>query len=174
MTMDDPWLWWAAQFVGLVALVIGVFGFAQTNDRRLKGFLTLQTLVLALHFALLGVWVAVGTSLLTALRNYISRFAQARILAPFFILAYATIGFSQFTAPWQLLAVLGATLSTLGLFYCTGIRLRLLVLGAITCWLIHNIFAGSIGPSIMEALQWAMNAKTIWVLWRKDAKTTPL
>jgi hypothetical protein len=52
-----------------------------------------------------------------------------------------------------------------GLFCFSGITLRCMILVCSSLWLIHNVIAVSIGPSIMEVSFIVMNSITIRKLW---------
>lgn len=65
MHLDTPWL---AQLLGLLACAIGATAFLQHQDQKLRRHLTLNGVLLALHFMMLGATVAAINCLLVGLR----------------------------------------------------------------------------------------------------------
>ncbi len=151
-----------AQIIGLIALVFGVICFSQRDDHKMKLWAVAQCLALVPHFLLLGAHVAVFSVLISATRNYLSTKLNMRKVAPLFLVFYIGFGYWKYHQWYDLLPTIGAICSTIGLFYLRQIPMRLTFLTSTTLWLIHNIAIGSIGPSIMELLQWFANARTIY------------
>ncbi|KTA79363.1 hypothetical protein VO70_20535 [Aeromonas salmonicida] len=69
MHLDAPWL---AQLLGLLACAIGATAFLQHQDQKLRRLLTLNGVLLALHFMMLGATVAAINCLLCAVRTWVS------------------------------------------------------------------------------------------------------
>ncbi len=72
-----------AQLVGYLALVLGVSGFLQRDDRRLKLLVTAECFAYVGHFALLGVAIIAAASASTIVRMALdARGAGAEGAAP--------------------------------------------------------------------------------------------
>ena len=151
-----------AQAIGFVAFIFGIICFSQKDDRRLKLWGVAQAAMLMPHFLLLGAHVAAQSVVISAIRNYLSTKARAKIFAPLFILFYAVLGYWRYQHWYDLLPMAGSILSTIGLFYFRQIQMRLMFLTSTSFWLVHNIMVGSIGPSLMELFICLTNAKTIY------------
>ncbi|MAE50961.1 MAG: permease [Micavibrio sp.] len=152
------------QALGFVALALGVRAFLSHDDRRLKLFLTAQSLVLCVHFFLLGAGGGAAASLITGIRNFSSLFAKVKHAAPLFIAFYVAFGVYSYQSWTDALPICGSIISTIGFFYLNKIPMRLCALCATSLWLVHNMAVGSIGPLLMELLIFTANVKTIYAL----------
>ncbi len=74
-----------------------------------------------------------------------------------------------FEEKYRYLPLIGSTIGTVGLFCYSGIKLRWMILVCSSLWLIHNLIAVSIGPSIMEVSFIVMNSIVIRKLYRERA-----
>lgn len=156
-----------AQLAGYVAFLLGVSSFLQTNDRRLKGFMTVQCLAYVAHFALLGNPTAVVGSAISTVRTFLSlKTRSARVAA---IAIAASIGFGLVLArqPADWLPLLASCLGTIALFLLDGIPMRLLMLCGTALWIANNLIAGSIGGTALEVVIALVNASTIVRLSRQ-------
>ena len=70
-----------AQLLGYLALVLGVSGFLQRDDRRLKLLVAAECLVYVAHFALLGRPSASSSALVSAVRTGLSAWFRSAWLA---------------------------------------------------------------------------------------------
>lgn len=67
---------------------------------------------------------------------------------------------------------LGAScLGTLALFLLQGIPMHLLMLCGTGLWIANNLIVGSIGGTALEVVVAAVNATTIFRIWRYDKHT---
>lgn len=152
-----------AQGLGYLAFALAVFAFLQRCDARLKRWMLLQSLVYALHFALLGAWAAVASLLLAALRLGLSLRTRSRSVM--LILMALTIGLSLvLVRSWiDALPLAASLLATYALFRCEGAAMRWVLLGSTLLWLVHNGFVGSIGGLALEV---AIAIASLITLWR--------
>lgn len=155
-----------AQLLGLLACAIGVTAFLQRQDRKLRLHLTLNGALMALHFMLLGATAAAINCLLCAVRTWVSGYYRGLgVMLLFLGLAWLLV-MPQIGHPIQLLTLIGTTLSTYALFRLEGLALRLCMLGSTLCWLTHNLWAGSLGGSLLEGAFLLVNGRTIFSLQR--------
>lgn len=159
-----------AQCIGYVSFVLGVSAFLQKSDRRLKGLNSCQSLVYAVHFALLGNSSAAASALLSGIRSFLSLKTRSPYLAAVFISINVALGFvfAKNTAGW--LPVIGACLATLAMFFMRGVRMRLVLLVSTSLWLTNNILSGSIGGTLLESTIATINTITIIRLLRERAR----
>lgn len=169
MSLDSPWL---AQLLGLLACAIGATAFLQRQDTKLRLHLTLNGALLALHFMMLGATVAAINCLLCAIRTWVSGYHRTLGIMLLFILLAWGLVLPQLAHPIQLLTLIGTTLSTYGLFRLEGVSLRWCMLASSLCWVIHNIWAGSMGGILLEGIFLVINGYTIFSLYRSPR--TPL
>ena len=170
MNLDAPWL---AQFLGLLACAIGATAFLQHQDQKLRRHLTLNGVLLALHFMMLGATVAAINCLLCAVRTWVSGYHRTlSVMWSFIVLAWVLV-LPQLEHPMQLLTLTGTTLSTYALFRLDGLPLRGCMLVSSLCWVVHNLWAGSIGGSLLEGMFFVINGYTMVSLYRHQG-VTPL
>lgn len=189
------YLWIAAQAIGFVALFCGISAFTQKSDQAFKMRMTFFCFVEALHFLLLGAYSASFGCVVNGCRSFAAVHTRS-VYAMLFFLAvlwslglFSLVGFdwfvlkmswdfggaagvfkAVFAEPFRILPILGSTVGTVGLFLLSGVRLRLAVLACSALWLIHNVIAVSIGPSLMEMIFIVLNCVTISKLLRAQNK----
>ena len=159
-----------AQCLGYLAFILGVVGFLQKSDCRLKVLIAVESLVYALHFWLLGVPPASANSLIGAVRMALSVKLRAAWLSVLFVAMHLCAGvyFAKTPAGW--LTVIGSCVSTVAVFQMRGVALRLMMLFGTGCWLANNFLSGSIGGTALEAVIAIANATTILRLFRGQRK----
>lgn len=160
-------IWYLAQSVGFAAFCLGIIAMLQSNDRRLKLFLAVQSATLGLHYHLLGAQSGVAIVLVNCLRNIISAYTSAKSLSWLFIAAFVASGIWGYRAPTDILPTAASVISTYMFFNSGGIPLRLTLMFCSSLFLTYNIVHGSIGPSIMEFLMICANGHTAWRLHRQ-------
>ncbi|WP_310596550.1 YgjV family protein [Aeromonas aquatica] len=163
MLLDAPWL---AQLLGLLACAIGVTAFLQRQDGKLRLHLTLNGVLMALHFMLLGATAAAINCLLCAVRTWVSGYYRGLGVMLFFLGIAWLLVMPQVEHPIQVLTLIGTTLSTYALFRLEGLALRLCMLSSTLCWLTHNLWAGSMGGILLEGSFLIVNGRTILTLHR--------
>ncbi len=152
------------QGVGLFAMLVGVTAFSQKDDKRLRQLLTVFTLLIACHFALMGWWAAALSALIGTARNYASIHVRNTKVMLFFMALLLLIAAPRVEHWTGILALMGAAWATWGVFKESGVRLRVFMLLGTISWLSHNILVGSIGGSIIETIFLLVNGLTIWRL----------
>ncbi|MFQ2909641.1 YgjV family protein [Aeromonas allosaccharophila] len=166
MHLDAPWL---AQLLGLLACAIGAIAFLQHQDQKLRRHLTLNGVLLALYFMMLGSTVAAINCLLCAVRTWVSGYHRTLSVMWSFIVLVWVLVLPQLEHPMQLLTLTGTTLSTYALFRLDGLPLRGCMLVSSLCWGVHNLWAGSIGGSLLEGMFFVINGYTMVSLYRHQA-----
>lgn len=160
-----------AQAVGFIALIVSVFGFSIKNEIRMKRMITLSCAILGLHYALMGAVVGSAVILITGTRNLLSSFKKIPSYWAFiFMLFYLAVGFYRYESWIDALPVFSSSVSTFGLFYLSGIKMRLTLLISAACFVVYDFNVGSIGPCIMEFLILASTVKVIYALYQEQKK----
>lgn len=159
-------VFWPAQLLGLLAFAVGALAFLQRNDTKLRLHLTLNGVLLTLHFLLLGMMAAAISCLLCAVRTWVSGYYRSMGVMLFFIVMACALVIPQLKHSIEWLTVIGTILSTYALFRLEGLPLRLCMLASTIVWLIHNIWAGSTGGILLEGMFLVINSYTILSLYR--------
>lgn len=160
-----------AQMIGHLGLILGLIGVSQKNDKRFRLIMGSQALTLAIHFFMLGATSAGYVGLLVSSRNFIS-LAPINIkkIAPLYILAFMIVGFVNYTHWMGLLPVIASIMATVAILCMKGVAMRTLFTCTSVLWLIHNIYYGSIGPSVMEFIMVILGMITVYRLMEKKEK----
>lgn len=156
------------QLLGYATFVLGMVTFSRKHDTHFRLWLTVQNVVYALHFILMGNAAAAAGMTLSILRNLLSMRTRALwvagvLLGLNFVLAFFVV--SDLRNVFPLLAAAAATLS---MFRLSGLKLRYGMLVATLLWLTNNILIGSIGGTAMELMIAAISCVTIWRLRRES------
>ncbi|MDC5819084.1 YgjV family protein [Vibrio europaeus] len=165
---------WLAQIVGGFAFIIGVMAFWQKDDTRFRYQMMVFCLVMGVHFILMGATVAAIGVIINAVRSFASIKTQSRKVMWFFIGLMWLMTLPNITHLFEFMTVVGSSVATWALFSKQGIALRSLILFNSLCWVVHNIWLGSIGGSLIEATFIVTNLITIVRLYRSTPSDKPL
>lgn len=156
-----------AQILGYVTFALGMVTFSRKQDGHFRWWLTLQNLVYALHFLLMGNLAGTAGMGLSIMRNLLSM--KTRSWTAVMLLLAANLGLAFFVvkAAWNVFAMLAAAVATVAMFRLHGLALRCGMLLATLLWLLNNIFTGSIGGIAMESMITVISCVTIWRLYRE-------
>lgn len=150
-----------AQGVGYLALVLGIAGFLQRDDRRLKLLVACESFAYVVHFAWLGRPPAASSALVSGVRTLLSvRFHSAWLAVAS---SAVSIGLAAALSTRGLgwLPVIASCLGAIAVFTMKGIPMRLTLLGSTSLWLANNILSRSIGGTVLESLIAAASVSTI-------------
>lgn len=154
-----------AQIVGGLAFAIGVCAFWQKQDLRFRYQMVAFCLVMGVHFILMGATVAAIGAIINGVRSFASIKTQSRKVMWFFIALMWLMTLPNITHPFEFMTVVGSSVATWALFSKQGITLRCLILFNSLCWVVHNIWLGSIGGSLVEVTFILTNLVTITRLY---------
>ncbi|WP_242334646.1 MULTISPECIES: YgjV family protein [unclassified Anaeromyxobacter] len=150
-----------AQVVGYVALVLGVSGFLQRDDRRMKLLVASECFVYVVHFTLLGRPPAASSALVSGVRTLLSvRFRSAWLAAASVAVNVGlAVALSTRGAGW--IPVVGSSLGAIAVFTMRGVPMRLVLLASTSLWLANNVLSRSLGGTVLESLIAATSISTI-------------
>ncbi len=158
------------QILGYVAFVLGVLAFLQKNDISFKVVAAVECAIYAVHFHLLGNDTAAILLLVSVLRNGFSIYTRSRWVAGFFVLVGVVSGAWLAQHWYSALPIFAQFLTTIALFFMVGVAMRISCGIASFCWLINNIFSGSIGGIVLELFIQTANTITIFRMLREKKK----
>ncbi|EFB7456550.1 YgjV family protein [Escherichia albertii] len=144
--------YWLAQGVGVIAFLIGITTFFNRDERRFK------------------IQLSVYSAILNAIRTLITLRTRSLWIMAIFIVLTGGFGLAKFHHPMELLPVIGTIVSTWALFRCKGLTMRCVMWFSTCCWLTHNIWAGSIGGTMIEGSFLLMNGLNIIRFWRMQQR----
>ena len=150
-----------AQVIGYVALVLGVTGFLQRDDRRLKLLVAGECFVYVAHFALLGNPPAASSALVSGVRMTLSVWFRSAWLAAASVAVNVGLAVAVGAHGAQWVPVFGSSLGAIAVFLMKGIPMRLVLLTSTACWLANNVLSGSVGGTVLESIIAAASITTI-------------
>jgi len=161
-----------AQLIGGIAFFIGILAFWQKDDKKFRYQMMGYCFVMSVHFLMLGSASTAIGSAINGARIFASIKSQSKVVMSVFIILLVTLTLPNVDKWYELPPIIGSVLATWALFSAKGVQLRLLILFNSVCWLLHNVLAGSIGGSIIEASFVITNIATIYQLVLKDDIST--
>ncbi|WP_265433591.1 YgjV family protein [Aeromonas salmonicida] len=160
LLQDHPFF---AQLIVLLACLMGASAFLQRQDKQLRAQLTLNGLLMGMHFLLLGSPASAINTTLSAVRTLVSGYYRGKGVMIFFLVTSWLLVLPKLTHPMQLLPLLGTTLTTYALFRLESLSLRLCMLASSIGWLAHNLWGGI----MLESLVIVLNGHTRFHLYRQ-------
>lgn len=91
---------------------MGTSAFLQRQDKQLRAQLTLNGLLMGMHFLLLGSPASAINTTLSAVRTLVSGYYRGKGVMIFFLVTSWLLVLPKLTHPMQLLPLLGTTLTT--------------------------------------------------------------
>ena len=155
-----------AQAFGLFSFILGILTFYQKDDRKLKIVMMILQLNHMVHFLLLGSLISAVSSILAALRTATAIYVSSKIVAAIFIVVGLASGLFLADSVLDLLPVIGMMIGTYTVFVLKGIQMRIGFLIGASFWLANNIVVGSIGGTLLETTNIAVNSFTVFRLMR--------
>ncbi|MCF7352992.1 YgjV family protein [Vibrio sp. CK2-1] len=150
-----------AQILGYCSLFFGLLSFYQKKDVSLKVLMATSTAFRSVHYIMLDSYTACLMAAISTVRTLISLKILSKYVALFFIVLSVFVGFFVAESLMDWLPILSTVISTVALFFFTGIMMRFgLMLGSIV-WLINNFWVGSIGGVLLESFTIIINILTI-------------
>ena len=141
-----------SQVLAAVAIGFDLLSFQFRERRRIIICLAISCLFIATHFALLGHGTATGLALLAAVRLVAGYLTTSKRVMLFFVAATVAMTACTFHGLLSVFSGLGSVFGTVGSFCRSDRTLRLVMMGATSLWLVHNILAGTPMAVLMEAL----------------------
>ncbi len=156
-----PQLLSPTQVLGYVALVLGVSGFLQRDDRRLKLLVAAESFVYVAHFALLGRPSASSSALVSGVRTALSAWFRSAWLAAASVAVNVALALWLGTHGTGWIPVFGSSLGAIAVLTMQGIPMRLVLLTSTACWLANNVLSRSIGGTVLETIIAAASITTM-------------
>lgn len=166
--MDFPY----QELIGAVAYGIAIAGFMSHSDRALKLCVIAACSINAVYFSTHGMYITAMVLGLTVTRIAVSmRTSDWRVGVVFIAATLCT----PLVAPSQdVLAVAAGVLGTIAVFWCTGVPMRLVLLGNTACLLINNLLGGAWAGVAGEAVILAVALWRIQVMTRNRPTKDPV
>ncbi len=150
------------QILGYVASFVLILGYGIKSDVKTKTILTVSSVIFTVHFFMLGAFAAAAVCVVNAIRNVSSIYLfKSKNMFYVFVLLYLCIAIFTYESVIDLLPVIAAFLTCIGMFLLGGIKFRMLVVIATLLWIIHNLYFGSIGGTINSVILFFISSTTV-------------
>ncbi|ACR67740.1 YgjV family protein [Edwardsiella ictaluri] len=159
-----------AQGVGVVAFLIGITTFFNRDERRFRLQLALYSAIIGAHFFLMGASAAGMSAELNAIRSVATTRTRNVWIMVLFIALTLGLGSWELKHPVEVLPIAGTIVSTWALFRCRGLVTRCLMWCSTACWVIHNLWLGSLGGSLIEGSFLLINGYNIVRFYRMQRR----
>ncbi|WP_205438821.1 YgjV family protein [Edwardsiella tarda] len=155
-----------AQGVGVVAFLVGITTFFNRDERRFRLQLALYSSIIGVHFFLMGASTAGMSAELNAIRSVVATRTRNLWVMVLFIVLTLVLGVGELQHPLEVLPIVGTIASTWALFRCRGLTTRCVMWCSTACWVIHNLWLGSLGGSLIEGSFLLVNGYNIVRFYR--------
>lgn len=159
-----------AQGVGVVAFLVGITTFFNRDERRFRLQLALYSSIIGVHFFLMGASTAGMSAELNAIRSVVATRTRNLWVMVLFIVLTLVLGVGELQHPLEVLPIVGTIASTWALFRCRGLMTRCVMWCSTACWVIHNLWLGSLGGSLIEGSFLLVNGYNIVRFYRMQRR----
>ncbi|SPW27433.1 Inner membrane protein ygjV [Edwardsiella tarda] len=156
--------------VGVVAFLVGITTFFNRDERRFRLQLALYSSIIGVHFFLMGASTAGMSAELNAIRSVVATRTRNLWVMVLFIVLTLVLGGSELQHPLEVLPIVGTIASTWALFRCRGLTTRCVMWCSTACWVIHNLWLGSLGGSLIEGSFLLVNGYNIVRFYRMQRR----
>lgn len=146
-----------AQVIGFLGTVIVVIGMQQKKYKHIVLCKIGNEFFSSIHYLLLGGYTGMLANLASCLTNgcYYFRIKKGKSTLPFqiiFAIMFVVIGLLSWHGPISIFVVLAKLISSVALGIKNPRTIRILNLISNPCWLLYNIYMGSIAGILTDSL----------------------
>ncbi|WP_028023245.1 YgjV family protein [Enterovibrio calviensis] len=160
------------QILGYFALLTAIIGMVQTNDIKLKAWMTFGYALLASHYLMLNSVVTACTLIVGVVRNLVSIRYSSLWVALIFAAIYSIVGISVMSKSVDLLPVIGAVINTMAIVTLKGIKMRLVLIFSCFFGISNAVIIGSIGGIAIESMLLFLGVMTIYRMIKSERLTS--
>ncbi|MBQ0125181.1 MAG: YgjV family protein [Clostridiales bacterium] len=146
----------AVRVIGILGIIFSVISFQYKKHSGIMLFRTLNESFFGVQYILLGAYTGAGINLLSCFRNVVfaERVKKEKTTLPaqiIFSVIFTVIGIITWEGPKSILIVVAKVISTFGYGMKNTKFLKITILFTASCWLVYNLFVGSIEGALCEA-----------------------
>lgn len=147
----DSVIWWIAQAIGAVAMIIAFLAFQGNSKKHILTFQILSCTFFGIQYLLLsfldkGALTGALLNFMTVARNTIfnigenpkNKWASIKVWSVVFSVAYTVVGIFTWSAWYSILPVIGIVCGTLAFLPKSPTVVRALHFPSSPCWLVYN------------------------------------
>lgn len=140
-----------SQILMLIAIFLDILSFQLQKRWQVLLVLSASTALTSIHFYLLDMYNAALLMAIASIRYSIFIKYQKKLLLVLFLVLTLVPALTQLKAFYEIYAIVGSSLLTIGAFFNRQSALRLIMMLGTLSWLIHNVYAGSPMAIALEA-----------------------
>jgi hypothetical protein len=140
------------QALGLAAMSIDIWGTTLKNDRKLVLSVACSSLLFAVHFLLLSAPAGAFNEMVTTVRSATAAYYRRTAIGVGFLCVYALLSYKTVHSWIDLAPCVACLAGTIAMYWCSGVRLRVLFAIGQAGWLLYSIHAASIGGTCLYGI----------------------
>ncbi|WP_407332816.1 YgjV family protein [Enterovibrio sp. 27052020O] len=157
-----------SQILGYLALSSAIIAMLQTNDIKLKVWMTIGYILLASHYVMLSSMVTASTLMVGIVRNVVSIRYSSLWVALIFAAIYSIVGISLMSKPIDMLPVIGAVINTMAIVTLKGIKMRIVLIFSCFFGISNAVIIGSIGGIAIESILLFLGVITAYRMMKSE------
>ena len=168
--------WFIGQILGVIAIFIGFITYQIKSQSRLLLVQSSLALIFSIHYLLLGAYSGMAMNIVAVIRNFsydrrLKNRIESKVIPVFFVVLQAIMCALTWEAWYSVFILLGLCGNTYCMSFKSSQNIRKSIL--VTCPLVftYNVFAGSIGGSIFEAV--AFTSGLIGIIRKREDSPEP-
>ena len=150
-------VWCIAQALSVIAIFVGFITYQIKSQSRLLLVQSLLALIFSIHYLLLGAYSGMAMNIVAIIRNFaydyrVKKGIDGKLIPVFFVILQALMCALTWEAWYSVFILFGLCGNTYCMSFKSSQNIRKSIL--VTCPLVftYNVFVGSIGGSIFEAV----------------------
>lgn len=167
MTITDP-----AQLIGMFACLLSLNACIRKDEKHFKLSILFSCLLWAAHNAMLEAQMAAALSVIAAVRTAMSFDLRNRKYLVLLLAVYLVLALWDKNSAYDWLPICATVLGTFAMFYCTGVRLRIVHCLGSPLWIVHDLHYGSVGGVISQSAMLFFSILTICRMLELTARVT--
>ncbi|MDD3303054.1 MAG: YgjV family protein [Candidatus Gracilibacteria bacterium] len=155
------------QIVGFIGFILSIIASQNKCDKRMKNLNGVSLLFWVIHYFLIGLYPAVASDLIGAIRNFLSvKYKGNNKIILLIISTYIIFLIITYNNIYSFLPIISGIIVTFTFFKLGGIKMRLILIGCSIMWIVYNIIGKSLGGITIELFLITSNIITIYRLYK--------
>lgn len=144
-----------AQIIGFIAVIVNMIAFLTAKDKKFLIFMAISSWIWGIHFWLMGLFSAMGTSFFDIIKNLVAlKYKRNKKIMIWFLIAYLVIWICTFDSVsyFSIIPIINALLSIYFIFYFKRAKLKIWFLFILLLWFIYNFTGHSLGGMLSDGI----------------------
>ena len=168
--------WFIGQILGILAIILGFITYQVKSQSRLLLIQSSVAFVFSVHYLLLGAYSGMAMNIVAVMRNFaydyrVKKGIESKSIPIFFVSLQALMCALTWEAWYSVFILFGLCINSYCMSFKSSQNIRKSIL--VTCPMVftYNVFAGSIGGSVFEAV--AFTSGLIGIIRKREDYSQP-